>query len=639
MLHTLPWRLPFSEGWSKCNLPVQWVEQPQCRGKETLHQMLCCRGSHQLALRSGSGQQATYGQLLDFFRNRCDLRSWGIGPGDRVAYIVDEGPVSAVLFLALLAQCTAAPVAPSEDLEATLQQLQIRLTIAMETYEEKIASAVRQLQKIGLPELDYTLVKETPDFAGSFCFERPPKPRTMPAMSDAQETALLLRTSGTTSKPKVVPLRLGALTSNGSAIANSLHLTPQDVCINAMPLFHIGGLSASLLATLASGGSVICMPGFQPEEFLNCITGELQPTWYSAVPTIHMALLQHLEMRRAAGESLSHSLRFIRSGAANLSAEAAVSLRRAWGCRVLPTYSMSEQMPISQAPADYDLIRPGSVGLPMLSLVIVDSELRPLLLADPPNIGEICISGPNVMEGYENNFDANAQSFFILGNCRYFRTGDLGHLDKDGYLFLAGRQKELIKVGGEQVSPYELEDFISQHAAVKIALVFGVPDELRGEVVCAAVVLHDTAQAQEALAEVRQTCMEKLPSYKVPRLYAVNEDQLVLNSSKKYVRKALAQALGIVGEDGKITPSRRTEPPKATDDTAHAESETGVLSDATLGIRFFLSIIVCLNHIGDHAWPYESHHSSFSASVSSARTVGDIGVVCFGLLAGFSLSA
>eukprot|EP00931_Biecheleriopsis_adriatica_P056802 TRINITY_DN33685_c0_g1_i1.p1 TRINITY_DN33685_c0_g1~~TRINITY_DN33685_c0_g1_i1.p1 ORF type:complete len:1438 (+),score=217.99 TRINITY_DN33685_c0_g1_i1:39-4352(+) len=659
VLHTLPWQRPSTEGSAEVDIPVQWTAEGKWFDGETTIQMMLkqqCQNSPAIRDLFGS-KPATYGDLAKFCKGAGDLSQYGVGPGDRVAYLVDEGPISAVLFLTLASQCTAAPLQASissEELLSTLHQLKVRLTITMKDYEDKVSSSIKKIDAdMSCCELGYALVQQNPSFAGSFTFEKPPcaaqrTPPTMRSHCGVDEIALVLRTSGTTSKPKVVPLRLGALTGNGGAIAKSLQLTSEDVCINAMPLFHIGGLSASILATLATGGSVICMSGFRPEEFLeNVLHGASRPTWYSAVPTIHMAVLPHLQRLREAGDPVAHKLRFIRSGAAALSADAAVSLREAWGCRILPTYSMSEQMPISQPPCDYDLSHRGSVGIPMPSVVVVDAELRPLALeaGDAPNIGEICISGPTMMQGYEDNPHANAQSFFLLGNKRYFRTGDLGHLDKDGYLHLAGRQKELIKVGGEQVSPFELEEFISRHYAVKIALAFGIPDEIRGEVVCAALVLHDSAVEQQVVAEIRQSCMQALAAYKVPKLYVVEENQLVLNSTKKYVRKALGLALGLVDAEGKLVATSRHDGVASKEaclvTEAFQESESGILSDATLGIRFFLSLIVCLNHIGDHAWQYENEkdHSLFSATVTSARTVGDIGVVCFGMLAGFSMSA
>merc|ERR1719362_1235390 len=173
-----------------------------------------------------------------------------------------------------------------------------------------------------------------------------------------------------------------------------------------MPLSHIGGLSASILSTLTSGGSVMCMEGFQPDTFVQALCSVQQPhtTWFSAVPTMHISLLQYAQQQLSSARSIQHRLRFVRSGAANMAPELAQALKEMWACPILPTYSMTEQMPISQPPSDYNLSHPGSVGIPMLALVIVDACLRPLpRMEGQQTVGEICISGPTVMTEYKDD--------------------------------------------------------------------------------------------------------------------------------------------------------------------------------------------------------------------------------------------
>lgn len=291
---------------------------------------------------------------------------------------------------------------------------------------------------------------------------------------------------------------------------------------------------------------------------------------------------------------------------------------------------MTEQMPIAQPPNDYNLERPGTVGKPMPALVIVDAELR---IQDLPNCGEpsipgeICISGPTVMKEYKNDNMANSENFFLLEGKYYFRTGDLGYLDKHGFLYLSGRSKELIKVGGEQVNPVEVEHVLHQHPGVHSTVVFGIPDELRGEITAAYIVVKPGFQRNdEVTRELRQLCRTQgLPAYKIPRMRVVEEIDIPILPTKKPSRQ-LASKLWM------------SQPDTVQSSIDKDMKDTGVLNDATIGIRFILSLVVCFNHIGDHAWPHESEHSAWSSAVTSARTVGDVGVVCFGILAGFSLT-
>lgn len=598
----------------------------------------------------GEETTCTYGELVTFINGEGNLRRFGIQRADDiVTYIVEEGAIAAVMFVVIATQCSAAPLgagSTQDDMHDAFVQLSARMVIASQTLHEKALSAVKAIdhssRQQGICELGLVVVEGSNIFAGSFHFCN-----QCSIVIDAQsapldtsvEAHLFLRTSGTTSKPKVVPLAVKSVVANGSGIAKSLGLTADDICINAMPLFHIGGLSASILATLASGGSTICMPGFQPDSFARmlCRSSGPQPTWYSAVPTIHLALLQHVK-QLSCNDTLAHSLRFIRSGAASLSSQSARDMQEFWGCPVLPTYSMTEQMPISQPPVGYDLSHPGSVGIPMVTVAIVDRLLRPLPVCpvdrDPKDfVGEICISGPTVTKGYANNEEANAKSFFYLAGEKYFRTGDVGFLDVDSFLHLTGREKELIKVGGEQVSPFAIEEILYGHPSVKFALAFGIPNELLNEVVGAAVVPKDNMSHDDLdhlSTELRQLFVSKgVPAYQIPRVILRSEDEIVRTPTNKLNRQASRDSLLKSFQDAE---------PKGPD-TENAG--TSGLDDATLGIRFILSIVVCLNHIGDHAWAFEDSPESdpWSSAVTSARTIGDIGVLCFVMLAGFNMAA
>ena len=255
-------------------------------------------------------------------------------------------------------------------------------------------------------------------------------------VNHADNNGLILRTSGTTSKPEVVPLKLWSIVANSRAIAKNLGLRKTDIALNAMPLFHIGGLSTNLLSSLAAGASVILLPKFNAADFFDHLTSpeEPRPTWYSAVPTMHAAIHQFSE-----DSTFKTSLRFIRSGAAAMPHDLALKMEKTFDCPVILTYSMTEQMPISQPPRGYSIPRnkPNSVGQPVCaSICIVDKNLRPVLssnlagekggASEPEQMnGEVCISGPMIFEGYLSNRNANINSFFRMGGMDWFRTGDV----------------------------------------------------------------------------------------------------------------------------------------------------------------------------------------------------------------------
>lgn len=284
--------------------------------------------------------------------------------------------------------------------------------------------------------------------------------------------------------------RHGAIVQNGHILGSSIGLTQDDVCYSIMPLFHIGGISASILCSICAGAAICCdNEAYNPENMVDALaTSNPQPTWYSSVPTIHNATVAYIKSMASDAKMKSygvgedgvwksgHSLRFIRSGAAALLGPDALALSSTYGnIPIIPTYSMSEQMPISQPfQGKMDMIsdKPGSVGAPVAtSLAIVNSAtLSPV----PFGIeGEIAICGENVIHNYLNNKEADAKTYFELTlpldagspfqRGKFFLTGDVGVIDNDGYLTLKGRNKELIKKGGEQVSPFEIEEPIVSH--------------------------------------------------------------------------------------------------------------------------------------------------------------------------------
>lgn len=440
----------------------------------------------------------------------------------------------------------------------------------------------------------------------------------------AHGVGMVLRTSGTTSKPKIVPLSAGALASNGVAQCEALNLKAGDCCLNAMPLFHIGGLNASILATVAAGASVTCMSRFDAQSFLDhLLEGKPQPTWYSGVPTISFVVLNHAVATHE-GMLPSHKLRFIRTGAAALSPFDAMRLMKFWGVPVIPTYSMTEQMPITGSPMDAGEECLDTVGKPLCcSMALVDQDkLHPVMFGSK---GEVCISGPNVATEYQDNADANRKSYFYVGSSCFFRTGDIGTIDTKGYLRLVGRAKELIKRGGEQVSPVEVEAILVEHADVKTAIVFAVPSTAWGEEVGAALILHDDASrrfAPDVIVEVRRFALDTLASMKVPAYWrVVTDSELPKTATGKYIRANLAQHLGVEGKDD-VAPMPMQRPP--------------IVSSSLSGLRYIMGVGVMFNHIASTTEGEYSLGNVFGKFKSSTFYFP---ATVFFVLGGYSLSA
>jgi acyl-CoA synthetase (AMP-forming)/AMP-acid ligase II len=297
-----------------------------------------------------------------------------------------------------------------------------------------------------------------------------------------------------------------------------------------MPLFHVHGLVASTLATLATGGAVVVPGRFSPLTFWR-VAREYRVTWYSAVPTLHQLLLARAEPGAPRPEG-AERLRFIRSGSASLAPQVMHDLEAAFGAPVLESYGMTEAAhQMASNPLPPAVRKPGSVGQATgVAVGIMDEDGRHL---NPGERGEVIIKGATVIRGYENNPEANAASF-VDG---WFRTGDQGYLDADGYLKLVGRIKELINRGGEKISPGEIDEVLLAHPSVAEAVSFGVPHPTWGEEVAAAVVLREPVSQADLLAY----CRERLADFKRPtRIYIT--DAIPRTATGKIQRRLVAQA-------------------------------------------------------------------------------------------------
>ncbi|KAI1439277.1 peroxisomal-coenzyme A synthetase [Xylaria sp. CBS 124048] len=318
------------------------------------------------------------------------------------------------------------------------------------------------------------------------------------------DVALVLHTSGTTSRPKVVPLTHRNLTRTMKNIQNTYQLTAADRTMLVMPLFHVHGLLCALLAPLYSGGSMVVPPKFSASEFWRDFITH-GANWYTAVPTMHQILLKN-----PAPQPLPR-IRFIRSCSSPLSPTAFHQLEETFKAPVLEAYAMTEAAhQMTSNPLPPAKRKPGTVGIGQG----VDVKILNDAGDEVPqgSEGEICIRGENVTKGYLNNAAANAGAFTKGG---FFRTGDQGKMDEDGYVIITGRIKELINKGGEKISPIELDNVFASHPAVAEAVSFAIPDELYGQDIAAAIVLKPGAKLTEA--QLKSWIGEKLAKFKMPK--------------------------------------------------------------------------------------------------------------------------
>jgi len=492
------------------------------------------------ALSAPGCKPLSYGGLRSLLAE-VEVALWakGLGREDRIAIVLDNGPEMAAAFLSIASAATAAPLNPAyraEEFEFYLKDLGARLLVTTAAGDSPAVAVAERL------EVPVARVIPRPE-PGAGAFElswgTAPQPHGHTATpphrhADPTHVALVLHTSGTTSRPKIVPLSHRNLVTSARNVAETLQLDPNDRGLAIMPLFHIHGLIAALLAPLSAGGEVCCSPGFNVLKFYSWLE-EVKPTWYTGVPTMHQTIL--LRAPRHPEIVAGHRLRFIRSSSSALPPTVIAELESIFRVPVIEAYGMTEaahQMasnPLPPAPR-----KPGTVGVAAgPEIGVVDSDGAPV---PPGTTGEIVIRGPNVMSEYQNNPKANAEGFYR----DWFRTGDQGVLDGDGYLSITGRLKEIINRGGEKISPREVDEIIMQHPAVHQCVTFAMPHQMLGEEVAAAIVLRQGAQASDQ--ELRQFAGQRLADFKVPRRIVILSE-IPVGATGKLQRIGLAQKLGL----------------------------------------------------------------------------------------------
>ncbi|HEV2674516.1 MAG TPA: acyl--CoA ligase [Aliidongia sp.] len=503
---------------------------------ETISELITQGRPDDAAIGAPGRPALTYAGLQDLAaRTVAALNRVGIGRGDRVAIVLPNGPEMATAFVAAASGATSAPLNPAyraDEFDFYLGDLNAKALLILRGFDSPARAMATQR---GVPIIE--LVPTEGAGAGDFTVETGDLASTAPlqgGIATAEDVALVLHTSGTTSRPKIVPLRQRNVAASAHHIRETLALTHTDVCLNIMPLFHIHGLIAAVLSSLAGGASVSCTPGFNALKFFGWFD-EVKPSWYTAVPTMHQAILSRADRNK--DEVARGRLRLVRSSSASLPPQVMEALEATFGAPVIEAYGMTEashQMASNPLPPRPRF--PGSVGIaagPEIAIMTDAGTLQP-----SGELGEIVIRGPNVTDGYEANPEANAKGF----TAGWFRTGDQGYLDEDGYLRLTGRLKELINRGGEKISPLEVDTILMDHPAVAQVATFAVRHDKLGEEVAAAVVLRDGMSVDERT--LRDFAAERLADFKVPRKILFMAE-IPKGPTGKLQRIGLAKQLGL----------------------------------------------------------------------------------------------
>ncbi len=471
------------------------------------------RNPDAIALLAHARRPLTYSGLGEqISRAVTMLNALGISPGDRVAIVMPNGPELATVCLSVMANAVAVPLNPDykqPEFESCFVRLapKMLLTVAGSDHPARIAA-----EKAGLPVVDVAISQEKP--AGVFDLSQATQQPLPGKTADHSGHALILQTSGTTSRPKIVPLTHHNILASAVNLQKSLNLQSNDRVLHFLPMFHIGGIVDVLAAPLISGGSVICAQSFSAPEFFRDLE-TLTPTWTQTVPVMTREILQNVNA--FPGVVNNHHLRFVRSVSAPLPIDLMRDFEQAFAIPLIEIFGMTETAGIITGnPLPPGKRKSGSVGLPMgMEVKIVDDKDKLL----PRNqLGQVVVCGENLMQGYENEAEENVRLFTEAG----FHTGDLGYFDDDGYLYLNGRIKDMINRGGEKVTPQEIDQVLLAHDEVADAACFAVPHPSLGEDVGALVVLKQGAvTAKGALLDFLR---EHLAFFKIPRiLYFVDK--------------------------------------------------------------------------------------------------------------------
>ena len=458
------------------------------------------------------------------------LSANNISNKDRAAIILPNGPYMASSFLAISSYMSAAPLNPNykaDEYEFYLNDLKPKIVLVEQNSSNSVVGIAKKLK---IPVCEIKIKKDQP--TGFFDLFNNESDYIEPGENDE---ALVLHTSGTTSRPKIVPLTNKNIYSSSLNISKSLNLLEKDHCLNIMPLFHIHGLIAIIASSMKSGASVCASSGFNALKFLELAKSE-KITWYSGVPTMHQTIMLRAEKNLELAKNLN--LRLVRSSSASLPPAVFDKLNKVFNCPVIEAYGMTEathQMTSNPLPPKKQ--KAGFVGIPAGPEVAIMNDNNQIMKNG--EIGEICIKGNNVTSGYENNPEANESSF----SNGWFRTGDQGFFDQDGYLKISGRLKEIINKGGEKISPLEIDNVLMDHPSIEQAVCFGYEVKMLGEDIATALIVKEGMNCTEE--DLKNYANEKLAKFKVPKkIFFV--DEIPKGATGKLQRNTLAKKFGLV---------------------------------------------------------------------------------------------
>lgn len=498
--------------------------------EKTIRNMINQQNDDLIFLTSEKNEKLSYGEFKIFNEKISrQLAATNIINSDRAAIVLPNGPLMASSFLSISSYMSAAPLNPSykqEEFEFYLDDLKPKFLLVEPNSKSLAVIAAKNLN---IPVFEMKISDNQP--LGTF--ELFDKETDYKNPNDYDE-ALVLHTSGTTSRPKIVPLSNLNIFTSAVNISKSLKLTADDHCLNIMPLFHIHGLIAVLSASAKVGASVCASNGFNALKFLDLAETQ-NITWYSGVPTMHQAIL--LRAQKNSDKAKKLNLRFIRSSSASLPPAIFKQLNDIFQTPVIEAYGMTEAThQMASNPLPPAIQKPGLVGMPAGPEICIMNDKNEKL--PQGEIGEICIKGDNVTNGYENNPEANKQSFVN----DWFRTGDEGFFDEDGYLKISGRLKEIINKGGEKISPLEVDNILMDFPPIDQALCFGYKDKMLGEDIAVAIKLKENKSCTED--DIKSYANEKLAKFKIPKKIFIVED-IPKGATGKLQRIGLAKKFGL----------------------------------------------------------------------------------------------
>jgi long-chain acyl-CoA synthetase len=450
------------------------------------------------------------------------LRERGVAPGDRVGLMLPNVPEFAVAYYGILrAGGIVVPMnvlLKRREVGYYLEDAEAKLLLAWHQFEQEAAAGAARTgvdcRVVRPDELEQMLAGVEP--LGDV------------TVRDGGDTAVILYTSGTTGQPKGAELTHSNLRRNVEVVVRLFGLGGDAVVLGALPLFHSFGQTCALNAAVAAGACVTLLARFDPAKVLGVIERDAV-TVFEGVPTMYSALLSHPERDRFDTSSLQVCV----SGGAAMPVEVLREFEATFGCVILEGYGLSETSPAACFTHRDRERKPGSIGTPVegVEMRVVDDGGHDV---PPGEVGEVAIRGHNVMKGYWRRPDATAA---VLSADGWFRTGDLGRVDEDGYLFIVDRKKEMIIRGGYNVYPREIEEVLYEHPAVRECAVLGIPHAELGEEVGAAVVLAPSAATTEA--ELREFVKGQVAAYKYPRHVWI-VDELPKTATGKILKREIA---------------------------------------------------------------------------------------------------